>query len=135
MASHLRIVAPDASGQSGPMTDDEDDDLDDIAQIEARIEELAEVAERCRKIVLGSKLAIAGGAAWLVVTVLGLFGTGQMAALGSIALILGGIVSLGSNLSTLEQTVAQLGEAETMRSRLIDAIDLSVVRDTPTKLM
>ena len=135
MTSHLRIVASDSSGHSSPPPDDEDDELDDIAQIEARIEALAEIAERCRKIVLASKLAIAGGVALLLVVILGLFGTGQASALGSIALILGGIVSLGSNLSTLRQTEAQIGEAEAIRSELIDAIDLSVVRDTPTKLM
>jgi hypothetical protein len=116
------------------MTDD-DESLDEMSELEARIEELAEAAERCRKFVLASKLAIAGGVVLLLVVILGLFGTGQVSALGSIALILGGIVSLGSNLSTLDQTVAELGEAETMRSHLIDAIDLSVVRDTPTKLM
>jgi hypothetical protein len=116
------------------MTDD-DESLDEMSELEARIEELAEAAERCRKFVLASKLAIAGGAVLLLVVILGLFGTGQISALGSIALILGGIVSLGSNVSTLRQTEAAIGEAETMRSHLIDAIDLSVVRDTPTKLM
>ena len=72
----------------------EDDPTDDISLIEERLEELAEVSERCRKIILASKAAIAGGFAVLVVTVLGLFGSSQVAALGSIAAVLGGIVSL-----------------------------------------
>jgi len=135
MASHLRIEATDSSGHSAPTTDDEDESLDEISQIEARIERLAEVAERCRKIVFASKLAIAGGVVLLLVVILGLFGTGQVSALGSIALILGGIVSLGSNLSTLRQTESDIGNAEAIRSHLIDAIDPSVVHDTPTKLM
>ncbi|MFZ1170707.1 MAG: hypothetical protein WAO01_05880, partial [Bradyrhizobium sp.] len=67
--------------------------------------------------------------------VLGLFGVGQIAALGSIALVLGGIVSLGSNLSTLRQTDAAISDAEALRSDLIGVIDLRLVRDTPTKLM
>jgi hypothetical protein len=114
---------------------DEDDPADEISDIEARIEALAEIAERCRKFILASKLAIAGGAALLLMAILGLLGAGQVAALGSIALVLGGIVSLGSNLSTLRQTVAAIRDAEAIRSDLIGGIDLRLVRDTPTKLM
>jgi len=116
-----------------PMT--EDDPTDEISEIEARIEELAEIAERCRKFILASKVAIAGGGALLLVTVLGLFGTAQVAALGSIALVLGGIVSLGSNVSTLRQTDAAIGAAEMRRSQLIGRIDLRVVGGAPMKLM
>jgi prefoldin subunit 5 len=108
---------------------------DEIAEIEALIAELAEAAEQCRKFVLASKVAIAGGAALLIVTVLGLPGSGPVAALGSIALILGGIVSLGSNISTLRQTEAAIGAAEARRSDLIGRIDLRVVEDVPMKLM
>ena len=113
----------------------EDDPTDEISEIEARIEELAEIAERCRKFILASKVAIAGGGALLLVTVLGLFGTAQVAALGSIALVLGGIVSLGSNVSTLRQTDAAIGAAEMRRSQLIGRIDLRAVGDAPIKLM
>jgi hypothetical protein len=116
-----------------PMTDD--DDTDEISDIEARIEALAEIAERCRKFILASKAAIAGGFALLLVVILGLFGAGQVTALGSIALVLGGIVSLGSNLGTLQQTEAAISDAEAVRSELIGVINLRVVRDTPTKLM
>jgi hypothetical protein len=41
----------------------------------AQLEELAEVSERCRKIIVVSKAAIAGGVALLLVMMLGLFGT------------------------------------------------------------
>jgi len=109
--------------------------LDEISEIEARIEALAEIAERCRKFILASKIAIAGGAALLLITILGLLGSGQIAALGSIALVLGGIVSLGSNVSTLRQTDAAIGAAEARRSALIGRIDLRVVGDAPMKLM
>ncbi len=111
------------------------DPTDEISDIEARIEALAEVAERCRKFILASKAAIASGFALLLVALLGLFGVGEGAALGSIALILGGIVSLGSNVSTLRQTEAAIGSAEARRSDLIGAIDLRVVHDAPIKLM
>ena len=117
------------------LSDDEDDDLlDDISAIEDRIDALAKAAERCRKFILASKLAIAGGAILLLVVILGLFGTGE-AALGSIALILGGIVSLGSNISTLQQTEAAIFEAEAHRARLIGGFELRLVHDAPAKLM
>jgi hypothetical protein len=106
---------------------DDDEETDEISRIEARLEELAEVAERCRKIILGSKIAIAGGAALLLLMVLGLFGSSQVAAVGSIAIVLGGIVSLGSNISTLQQTQAAMAAAEGLRSDLIGRIDLRVV--------
>jgi hypothetical protein len=113
----------------------EDNPTDEISEIEARIEELAEIAERCRKVVLASKAAIVGGVALVLIAMLGLLGPGPVAALGSIALVLGGIVSLGSNVSTLRQTEAAISAAEARRSDLIGAIDLHVVRDAPVKLM
>ena len=113
----------------------EDDPTDEISEIEARIEALAEIAERCRKIILASKAAIAGGGALLLIMMLGLFGSSQVTALGSIALVLGGIVSLGSNVSTLRQTEASISAAEALRSELIGRIDLRVVDDVPMKLM
>jgi hypothetical protein len=115
-------------------TTDEDDPSDEISRIEARLDELAEVAERCRKFILVSKAAIAGGGALLLVMMLGLFGSSnQVAAIGSIAAVLGGIVSLGSNLSTLRQTMADISAAEALRSDLIGSIDLRVVGDAITK--
>ena len=112
----------------------EDEPIDEISQIEARIEELAEVSVRCRKIILASKAAIAGGVALLLVMMLGLFGSNQVAALGSIAVVLGGIVSLGSNVSTLRQTEAAVSAAEVLRADLIGRIDLRMVSDSPMKL-
>ena len=113
----------------------EDDPTDEISQIEADIEELAETAESCRKFILGSRAAIGGGVALLLIAVLGLFEVGMSGALASIALMLGGIVALGSNVSTLRQTEAAISAAEARRSDLIGRIDLREVRDTPMKLM
>jgi hypothetical protein len=106
---------------------DEDDPAGEIARLEARIEELAGIAERCRKVILVSRAAIGGGAALLLVMMLGLFGSSAVAAIGSIAAVLGGIVSLGSNVSTLQQTMADIAAAEAQRSELIGRIDLRVV--------
>ena len=112
----------------------EDDPQDDIARLEARLEELAEAAERCRKIILGSQIAIAAGAVLLLCVILGLFGSTEVF-FGSIAAILGGIVSLGSNVSTLQQTTDAISAAEALRSELIGRIELRVVDDSPLKLV
>jgi hypothetical protein len=114
-------------------TAQESDPVDEISRIEARIEQLAEIAERCRKIILVSKAAIAGGAALMLATALGLLGANQAAVFGSIAVVLGGIVSLGSNVSTLRQTTAAISAAEALRSELIGRIDLRVVGDETIK--
>lgn len=108
---------------------DEDSPIDEISRIEAQLEELAEVSERCRKIILVSKAAIVGGVALLFFMMLGFFGSNQAAAIGSIAVVLGGIVSLGSNVSTLQQLMAAMSTAEALRSELISRIDLKVVGD------
>src|SRR3979411_2485693 len=108
---------------------DEDNPIDEISRIEARLEELAEVSARCRKIILVSKNAIAGGAVLLLVMILGLFGSNQVAAIGSIAVVLGGIVSLGSNVSTLRQTMAAISAAERLRSDLMTPIGHRVLAE------
>ena len=114
---------------------DEDDPIDEISRIEARLEELAEISERCRKFILVSKAAIAGGGALLLVMMFGLLGSNQVAAIGSIAVVLGGIVSLGSNVSTLRQTMDAISAAEAFRSDLISRIDLRMVGDRTMKLI
>jgi hypothetical protein len=105
----------------------EESPIDEISLIETRLEELAEIAERCRKAILVSKAVVALGVTWLLVTVFGLLGSNEVAAIASIAAVLGGIVSLGSNVSTLRQTLAAISAAEALRSELIDGIDLRLV--------
>ena len=78
---------------------DRDNRIDEIARIEVQLEELAEVTERRRKVILVSKAAIAGGIVLPLFMLLGLFGSNQVVAIESIAAVLGGIVSLGSNVS------------------------------------
>ena len=112
---------------------DDDNPIDEISRIEARLDELAEVCERCRKIIVVSKAAIVGGSALLLVTMLGLFGPNQVTAIGSIAVVIGGIVSLGSNVSTLRETMAAMSAAEMLRSDLISRIDLRLIGDGTLK--
>ena len=117
------------------LTDEIDESPDTISQIEARIERLAEAAERCRKFILASKIAIALGFALLAAIVLGALWASATSLLGSIALVLGGIVSLGSNISTLRQVEENIADAEAMRAELIGGIALKLVHDAPPTLM
>jgi len=125
--AHPRVLILNVMAEDDPI---EDDSAGEIALIETRLEHLAAVAERCRKFILASKIAIGGGLALLLVMLTGLFGSNQIAAIGSIAAVLGGIVSLGSNVSTLQQTTAAINAAELARSDLISGMQLRVVGDS-----
>lgn len=109
---------------------DDDEPADEMSLVEARLEHLAEVAERCRKIILASKLAIAAGAGLLLAMILGLIGPNDNAAIAAMAVVLGAIVSWGSNVSTLRQTMDDISDAEAHRSDMIDRRHLRVVGGT-----
>jgi hypothetical protein len=114
----------------GSADSDEADDLhEDIARLEARIEELAEAIEKCRKVILISKTAIALGAILGLFIMLGVIRIDPMALIGAIAAVIGGTVLLGSNNSTLAEMTAAMKTAETQRAKLIDGIELRVVGD------
>jgi hypothetical protein len=98
----------------------------EITRLEAEIERLTGIAEGCRKLILAAKAAIAIGAVLLVATVAGLLKFDQLTVLVSIAAVLGGIVTLGSNSTTLHQTLAGIAKAETLRSQLIGQIEFPV---------
>lgn len=112
-------------------TDMVDSDLrDQITQLEADIEQLAETLERCRKAILLSKLSIGVGAVWMLAYLVGAVGFVPAAVVGAIAAIIGGIVVFGSNSTTSKQTMAAMKDAETLRTRLIDRIDPRTVAKT-----
>ena len=101
---------------------------DQISQLEADIEDLTEVAERCRKIILISKIAIGAGGIWLLAITLGAIRFDAVAMIASMALVIGGIVVFGSNTSTSKQTTVAIKSAEARRAELIDEINPRVVR-------
>jgi small neutral amino acid transporter SnatA (MarC family) len=98
-----------------------------IARLEARIEALAHSIERGHKIRLAARAAIALGAMLLAAMVLGALRFDALPLVAALTAILGGIVLLGSNRSTLQQTQAALATAEAERAALINRIELRVV--------
>jgi hypothetical protein len=107
-----------------------DDDLhEQVLQIEAHIEQLADVIERCRKIILISKAAVVVGGTLILATIIGAIGFDPTIMIGAIAAAIGGTVVFGSNMSTLKQTVTNMKAAEAHRTELIGRMDLRVVGD------
>ncbi|HET7847565.1 MAG TPA: hypothetical protein VFL51_00750 [Pseudolabrys sp.] len=106
---------------------------DDIALVEARIEELAEQIERCRKISLAAKIAVAAGALWIVLTLLGAIQFMPAPVIAALAAAIGGTVLLGSNRTTWMQTQDALRASENLRAEMIERIELRVVgEERPT---
>jgi hypothetical protein len=98
-----------------------------ISRLEDRIEDFAEVIERCRKFMLFSKAAIVVGGLLIVAIVFGAIRFDPTVMIGAITAVIGGTVLLGSNSSTSQLTVAALKAAEQQRAELIGRIDLQLV--------
>jgi hypothetical protein len=106
---------------------DEDTARHEIARLEDLIEALTESIARCRKISFAAKIAIAGGAFWFALVILWILPFGSAAFVGALTATLGGIVLLGSNATTWQQTETALHQAETAQADLIGRMDLHVV--------
>ena len=99
----------------------------EIERLEDRIEALRLSIMRCRKISVAAKVAIAGGFAWLALTILLIAPFWPSLFFGAIAAVIGGIVLLGSNATTWNETEAALNKADAARRTLIDGIELTTV--------
>ena len=117
----------DLARQSRFHMDDNGDLHEQILHIEAHIEELTDIIERCRKIILISKVAIAAGGILILATIFGAVGFDPTVLIGAIAAVIGGTVVFGSNMSTLKQTMVDMKAAEAHRTELISRMDLKVV--------
>ncbi len=98
-----------------------------IAQLELQIERLAGIAERCRKFMLASQIAMLLGGMLLLALTMRFIVFDPVTMVVAITLTIGGIVLLGSNASTLKQTEAGIQMAEQLRAQLIAQIGLKLV--------
>src|SRR3954452_15105729 len=107
---------------------------DEITRIEAELDKLAGVAERCRKIGMGAKAALIIGCFWIGMLFGGAVAADGLKLMIAIILPLGGVVLYGSNESTAQQTADKIAALERQRAELISGIDLRVVADAPPLL-
>jgi outer membrane murein-binding lipoprotein Lpp len=103
----------------------------EIERLEARIEALAESLENCRRMILAARVAVALGVGWFAALAVGIVRFEPIAIIGIIALVLGGIVLLGSNRSTANELTAAIATAQARRAQLISEMDLRLVSDLP----
>jgi hypothetical protein len=99
----------------------------EIVRLEEHIEELAAKIESCRKFILASRIAAAGGGIVLALMLLGAIRFDPAAMAAAVAALLGGIVVWGSNGSTAKEAAKELATAEADRAALIEKIDLRVI--------
>src|SRR5262245_25223179 len=105
----------------------EDDPREQIGRLEEKLEELADGAERCRKIRLFAQVLMAAGGVLLAAILVGLVAFNPTAAVAATAAVIGGIVLMGANASTFNQTMAAMRTAEAERAELIGRIELRAV--------
>lgn len=109
------------------MHHDDADPRNDIEECEARIDELANAIESCRRIILASRAAIAVGAIATVAIVTGAIAPNPVVLICAMAAVIGGIVLVGSNRRTSSEAAMALKAAEAQRAALIGMIELRVV--------
>ena len=113
-------------------TDEIIDPRAEIARLEARIEQLADTIEGCRKFIVASRVAVTLGGALLAAIMFGLVAADPLAMTAAIAAVLGGLVMLGSNGTTAREAADEMAAAEAERATLIGGISLRVVSDRET---
>ena len=110
------------------MHDDQSGDPhDEVVRLEEFIEDLAAKIESCRKLILVSRIAVAGGSLVLTGMLFGAIRFGPAIMAAAVAALLGGIAVWGSNSSTAQQAAQELASAESDRSALIEEMDLGDV--------
>jgi cell division septum initiation protein DivIVA len=108
---------------------DDEDIREEIVELEARIEEFTQAIESCAKFIQVSRAAIVIGAVVFLAMMFGAIRFDPMVMIFAIAVVIGGVVFLGSNKSTSEAATAAMQAAELRRAALIGAINLRVVGD------
>jgi O-antigen ligase len=105
------------------------DPHDEIADLEVRIIDLSEAAERCARTMLAAKVAVAAAVFLLIVMLAGLIRFSPLVFVLAVAGALGGVALFGSTRSTRDQIVATLKAHEAQRAEMIDRLALQEVGD------
>jgi hypothetical protein len=103
------------------------DPHEEIVRLEEHIEELAAKIESCRKFILASRIAVAGGGVVLAAMLVGAIWSDLEPMAAAVSFLLGGIVVWGSNSSTAKQATKELAAAESERAALIECINPRII--------
>ena len=98
--------------------------MDEIEELELRIEELREAIRRSRRLMLAGQACAVVGPALLLCLLIGLLRFTPTAMIIGIALGVGGVVLMGSSKSSTEELELSLRQTEAARSAAIDALEL-----------
>ncbi|HEY4924789.1 MAG TPA: hypothetical protein VII20_10275 [Roseiarcus sp.] len=94
-----------------------------IERLEAQIDELREAIRRSRRLVVAGRACASAGAALLICLVLGLTTVTPVQMIVGIAVGLGGLVLMGSSVSSTRQLELSLKQTEDERNAAIDALE------------
>jgi hypothetical protein len=111
---------------------DAPDPHDEIVQLEARIDDLSDRIENCRKFILAGRVAATGGGIVLAALLTGALRFDPAVMAIAAAALLGGFVAWGSNLSTANEAADEMAAAEARRAALIGGIQLRVIEGGET---
>jgi len=100
-----------------------------IADLEAEIDTMSDVAEQCRKSMVVAKGAIGGGILLFAASLLGVDRPDAILPVFGIAAALAGTVFFGSSQSRLEHITEKMRTYEARRAEMIDGINLTAVGD------
>jgi len=100
-----------------------------IADIEAKIDDLSDAAERCRKSMVMAKVAIGSGVVLFVASLLGLIRHDPIVLVGGIAAAVAGVGVYGSSRGSLDQITEKIRNSEARRAEMIDRMDLWTVEE------
>jgi hypothetical protein len=103
--------------------------MEDIEQLERRIDELQEKIGRSRRLMLLGRVCTVLGPVLLLALLLGLLSFTPVEMVIGITFGVGGIVLMGSSKSTTDEMEESLRKTKKERSSAIDALELVQVED------
>jgi predicted benzoate:H+ symporter BenE len=98
-----------------------------IADLEAEVDNLSDAAERCRKTMILAKIATGVGIILVGASLLGLMRSDPVLVVIGITATLAGISLLGSSRGSLDQITEKISAYEARRAELINRMDLHVI--------
>lgn len=98
--------------------------MEQIDQLESRIEELQEEIRRSRRLIVAGRVCAFAGSAWLAGLMLGLLSFTPVQMIVGVSLGLGGLVLMGSSKASTDQLEHSLKRTQGERNAAIDALEL-----------